>query len=46
MTELVWGEPGERAWRRDPLDAAGPLRLPEVGVTLDFDEIYEGVAFD
>ncbi len=43
---MFWREPGEREWRREPLDEAGPLRLPEFGVTLDFDEIYEGVEFE
>jgi Uma2 family endonuclease len=43
---VFWREPGERAWRREPLDEAGPLRLTEFGVTLDFHEIYEGVDFD
>ncbi len=43
---VFWREPGERAWRGEPLDAGGPLRLPEFGVDLGFDEIYEGVAFD
>lgn len=43
---VFWREPGERAWHSDAPDAAGPLRLPEFGVTLDFDEIYQGVAFD
>jgi Uma2 family endonuclease len=43
---VFWREPGERAWRREPLDAAGPLRLPEFGITLAFEEIYEGVEFD
>jgi len=43
---VVWRNPGERAWRDEPLDKAGPLHLPEFGVTLTFDEIYEGIAFD
>ena len=43
---VFWREPGEREWRRDPMDEAGPLLLPEFGIALDFDEIYEGVAFD
>jgi Uma2 family endonuclease len=43
---VFWREPGERAWRRDPMDQAGPLRLPEFGITLGFHEIYEGVEFD
>jgi Uma2 family endonuclease len=30
----------------DPLDEAGPLHLPEFGVTLTFDQISEGVVFD
>lgn len=42
---VFWREPGERLWRRDPLDTQGPLQLPEFGVTLTFDEIYEGVDF-
>jgi Uma2 family endonuclease len=44
--QVFWREPGERAWRREALDSAGPLRLPEFGVSLAFDELYEGVAFD
>jgi Uma2 family endonuclease len=43
---VFWREPGDRAWRREPPDAAGPLRLPEFGIALTFDEIYEGVDFD
>nr|WP_294545318.1 Uma2 family endonuclease [uncultured Rhodopila sp.] len=43
---VFWREPGERAWRREPPDAAGPLDLPEFGIMLAFDEIYEGVEFD
>jgi Uma2 family endonuclease len=43
---VVWRNPGERAWRDEPLDKAGPLHLPEFGVILTFDEIYEGIAFD
>ncbi len=43
---VFWREPGERAWRREPPDSAGPLRLPEFGITLHFEEIYEGVEFD
>jgi Uma2 family endonuclease len=43
---VFWREPGERAWRGEPLDVSGPLRLPEFGITLAFDEIYEGVGFD
>jgi Uma2 family endonuclease len=44
--QVFWREPGEREWRREPLQSAGRLRLPEVDISLDFDEIYEGVAFD
>jgi Uma2 family endonuclease len=40
-----WREPGERAWRREAWDEAGPLRVPEFGVTLSFDEVYAGVEF-
>jgi Uma2 family endonuclease len=43
---VLWREPGERQWRREPFDSKGPLPLPEFGVTLTFDEIYEGVEFD
>jgi Uma2 family endonuclease len=43
---VFWREPGERLWRRDPLDPDGPLQLPEFGVTVTFDEIYEGVDLD
>jgi Uma2 family endonuclease len=43
---VLWREPGERHWRRDPSDSKGPLQIPEFGVFLTFDEIYEEVAFD
>nr|WP_294520920.1 Uma2 family endonuclease [uncultured Rhodopila sp.] len=43
---VYWREPGERAWRREPPDAAGPLLLPEFGIALAFDQIYENVAID
>jgi Uma2 family endonuclease len=43
---VFWREPGERQWRRDPFDSKGPLQIPELGVALTFDEIYEGVEFD
>jgi Uma2 family endonuclease len=42
---IFWRPPGERAWRSEPLDEAGPLGLPEFAITLTFDEIYEGVDF-
>ncbi|HUB16620.1 MAG TPA: Uma2 family endonuclease [Acetobacteraceae bacterium] len=40
---VFWRQPGERLWRRQPLDAEGPLQLPEFGIALTFDEIYQGV---
>jgi Uma2 family endonuclease len=43
---VLWREPGDRQWVREPADGKGPLRLPEFGVTLTFDEIYEGVAIE
>ena len=43
---VFWRQPGERAWRREPFDTAGPLELAEFGVQLAFDDIYEGVDFD
>lgn len=45
-TRVFWREPGERDWRREPLDGAGPLRIPEFGIWLSFDEIYERIAFE
>jgi len=36
---VFWRQPGERAWRRKALDEAGPLSVPEFGVTLNFFEI-------
>jgi Uma2 family endonuclease len=44
--QVFWREPGERAWHREPPDPAGPLLLREFGITLAFDEIYEGIEFD
>jgi Uma2 family endonuclease len=43
---VFWRQPGEREWRLDPVDEAGPVSVPEFGIKLDFNEIYEGVAFD
>lgn len=43
---VFWREPGERPWRREPLDGAGPLRIAEFGICLSFNEIYEGIAFE
>ncbi len=43
---VFWRNPGEREWRREPLDSVGPLHVPEFGITLTFDEIYEEVEFD
>ena len=40
---VFWREPGERLWHRNPFDNEGPLQLPEFGISLTFDEIYEGV---
>jgi Uma2 family endonuclease len=37
-----WREPGEQAWRRDAVDTAGPIRLPEFGIELTLDEVYAG----
>jgi hypothetical protein len=45
-TRVLWRQPGERAWRREDLDSKGPLQIPEFGIALTFDEIYEGIAFD
>jgi Uma2 family endonuclease len=41
-----WREPGERVWRREGLDAVGPVRLPEFGFDLSLDEVYSGIDFD
>jgi hypothetical protein len=43
---VFWREPGQREWRRKPLDVAGQLRLPEVDTILDFDDIHNGIEFD
>jgi Uma2 family endonuclease len=43
---VFWREPGEREWRRQPLDTSGPLHLPEFGIALTLDEVYQGVEFD
>lgn len=43
---VFWRAPGERSWRAEALDAVGPLRLPEFGIDLGFDAIYEGAGFD
>jgi Uma2 family endonuclease len=43
---VFWREPGEREWHQEPLDEGGPLRLPEFGVVMTFDEIYAGLAFN
>jgi len=43
---VFWRKHGEGEWRRETLDSAGPLRLPEFDITLDFSDIYEGVEFD
>jgi hypothetical protein len=37
---------GERAWRRDGPDVAGPIRVPAFGIELSLDEVYAGVDFD
>ncbi|HUB12598.1 MAG TPA: Uma2 family endonuclease [Acetobacteraceae bacterium] len=43
---VFWREPGDQAWRREPPDAAGPIRLPEFGIDLTLDEVYRGVDLD
>jgi Uma2 family endonuclease len=43
---VLWREPGEREWRREPPDAEGPIDLPEFGIMISFDEVYSGIAFD
>ncbi len=43
---VLWRQPGERAWRREDFDSKEPLQIPEFGIALTFDEIYEGIAFD
>ena len=43
---VFWRAPGERQWQREPSDGNGPLLIPEFGVVLSFDEIYDGVDFD
>ena len=45
-TRVLWRQPGERAWRREDFDSEGPLKIPEFGIALTFDEIYEGIPFD
>jgi Uma2 family endonuclease len=45
-TRVLWREPGEREWRREPPDAGGPIDLPEFGIVISFDEVYRGIAFD
>jgi Uma2 family endonuclease len=42
---VFWREPGERAWRRVPPDAAGPILLPEFGIEITMDEVYAGIDF-
>jgi Uma2 family endonuclease len=42
---VFWREPGERAWRRAPPDAAGPIRIPEFGIEITLDEVYAGIEF-
>ena len=43
---VLWRNPGERQWRREVVDSKGPLQIPEFGISLTFDAIYEGVAFE
>jgi Uma2 family endonuclease len=43
---VLWREPGERQWRREAFDSKGPLQIPEFGISLTFDEIYEGIEFE
>ncbi len=45
-TRVLWRQPGERQWRREAFDSNGPLQIPEFGISLTFDEIYEGIEFD
>lgn len=43
---VLWREPGERQWRREPFDSTGPLQIPEFGISLNFDDIDEGIEFE
>ncbi|MBS0639298.1 MAG: Uma2 family endonuclease [Proteobacteria bacterium] len=43
---VYWREPGERHWRPTALDRQGPVDLPEFGISLTLDEIYQGVSFN
>jgi Uma2 family endonuclease len=43
---VFWRNPGECEWRQEPLNTVGPIHLPEFGITLTFDEIYEEVEFE
>jgi Uma2 family endonuclease len=43
---VFWRQPGERQWRREAFDSKGPLQVPEFGISLTFDEIYEGIDFE
>ena len=43
---VLWRQPGERQWRREAFDSKGPLQIPEFGISLTFDEIYEGIEFE
>jgi Uma2 family endonuclease len=38
--------PGEGAWETEPLAAGKVLELPEIGITIPVDDLYEGVAFE
>jgi Uma2 family endonuclease len=37
---------GEGAWQTAPLAAGGQLELPEIGITIPVDDLYEGVTFE
>jgi Uma2 family endonuclease len=43
---VLWREPGDREWRREGFDSKGPLQIPEFGISLTLDEIYEGIEFE
>ena len=37
---------GEGAWMTTPLAAGGLLELPDIGITIPVDDLYEGVTFE
>jgi len=42
---VLWRQPRERQWHREAFDSERPLQIPEFGISLTFDEIYEGIEF-